>query len=688
MKPKCEETQNPKNYRPITCLNTLYKIISAILAQKITSYIRAENILSEEQKGCCKGAKGCKEQLVIDAIVGGQVKRKKRNLAVAWIDYQKAYDSVPHSWLIKVLELYGIHQSIIDLLKKLMSSWSTEVVLSDGQKSLRSKPIPILRGIFQGDTWSPMWFCLAINPLSKLLNQSGLGFQMMEKRKPVYTISHLMYMDDLKLYASNEEELTSLLNITAMFSDDIQMHFSLEKCATLNVIKGRIDNEPKALTLLDKEEIQTLGSHCTYKYLGFRQTLTIDQKSTKQDVEKIFKLRLRKILETELIAKNKIKAINSWCIPILTYSFGVIHWSQTDLDNLNTMIRTTLTKYRMHHPKSSVERLYIPRKQGGRGLLDLKSLCNRQTTAMKKYFLARSETSPLHNAMIMSDKGYSPLNLNDKNTYQQTITANDRIQTWKSKALHGRFPHSLDSADKDASTRWLRDGFLFGETEGFIHAIQDQVIATNNYKKYIEKQDIQDICRICHQSSETIDHLITACSNMANTEYLHRHNLTTSIVHQALALKLGLISDKQTCPYYEYKARPTMENQHYKLYYDIPIHTDKCIAANRPDIILHNMREKHAIFIDVTHPADHNINKAESEKISKYIPLAIEYKEMYKLNSVKIIPIVITATGLVNKNLKKYLETLGLDPNIIIPKAQKSVILETCRIVRTVLNQY
>lgn len=191
---------------------------------------------------------------------------------------------------------------------------------------------------------------------------------------------------------------------------------------------------------------------------------------------------------------------------------------------------------------------------------------------------------------------------------------------------------------------------------------------------------------MCCRASETIDHIITGCQNLANTEYLHRHNLTANIIHQELALLYGLIHPDEVVPYYEYKPRPVAENQTCRLYYDVPIHTDKTITANRPDIVVHNLKEKTALFIDITHPSDHNIDKAESDKISKYVPLTIEYRDIHRLKSVRTVPIVITATGLINKHLKANVAGLQLDPEKVIPKAQKSVILETCRIVRTVLN--
>lgn len=88
----------------------------------------------------------------------------------------------------------------------------------------------------------------------------------------------------------------------------------------------------------------------------------------------------------------------------------------------------------------------------------------------------------------------------------------------------------LDNADKEASLRWLRDG----ETEEFIHAIQDQVIATNNYKKYIQNFDWSDQWRRCHRSLQTIEH-------------------TVNIFHQALILMYNLLRVNEKIPYYDYK---------------------------------------------------------------------------------------------------------------------------------------
>ena len=55
--------------------------------------------------------------------------------------------------------------------------------------------------------------------------------------------------------------------------------------------------------------------------------------------------------------KNTIKAINTYAIPVLTFSFGIVKWTPTDLENLQIKLRTLLTRYRFHLPRAAKERL-------------------------------------------------------------------------------------------------------------------------------------------------------------------------------------------------------------------------------------------------------------------------------------------------------------------------------------------
>lgn len=686
MKPKSRDTQNPSQYRPITCLPTMYKILTSCITSKIQDYIEDREIMTEQQKGCRRLHKGCKEQLLTDMVILQQAHKNHRNLHMAYIDYKKAFDSVPHSWLIEVLRIYKINETIINFLEQIMTHWRTTLSLRQQDFTITTKDIRIKRGIFQGDSLSPLLFCLALNPLSTQLNSTHYGFKIRKNKKTIHTISHLMYMDDIKLYSSTDRQLQYLLEITRTFSEDIHMSFGIDKCKTLHVDKTgklqKIDN-----SLSDQMTIQAMNDEEMYKYLGFDQAAITDNKAIKQSLTKLYKSRITALLKTKLTGKNMIKAINTFAVPVYTYSFGIIPWSDTDLEDIQRLTRTILTKFRHHHPNSAIERVTLPRNEGGRGLIDLKNLCYKQIHSLRNFYYEKQATSELHAAIVQADTKLTPLDLNNKqlDISSQFADNNHKIDMWSRKELHGRHANDLKQphVDSKASNAWLKYGDLFGETEGFMVAIQDQVINTKSYRKHILKQAIDDKCRKCHTTVESIQHITSGCKLMAHTDYTYRHNQVANIIHQKLAAKSKL--QETTCPYYKYVPDSVLESSNYKLYYDREIITDKTIHHNRPDITFVDKRQKIGYLIDITIPQTANLQTAHAEKITKYTELAAEVKALWHLQKVHIIPLVISCTGVVPNNIHKNLELIQM-PKYTFKMMQKSIILNTCRIVRKFLN--
>ena len=93
------------NYRPITCLPLTWKLLTGIIADEIYVFLENEGLLPEEQKGCRRKSKGTGDQLHIHEMLLQEVKQRKKNLAMGWIDYWKAYDMAPHSWEIKLKDI-------------------------------------------------------------------------------------------------------------------------------------------------------------------------------------------------------------------------------------------------------------------------------------------------------------------------------------------------------------------------------------------------------------------------------------------------------------------------------------------------------------------------------------------------------------------------------------------------------
>ena len=106
-------------------------------------------------------------QFYIDRPVLKEVKSRNKNLAMAWIDYKKAF-MVPYSWIIGCLDLFGVAENIGSLLVNNMGKW--KVMLCSGNSELGE--VEIKRGIFQGDSLSPLVFVLALIPLSLILRKA------------------------------------------------------------------------------------------------------------------------------------------------------------------------------------------------------------------------------------------------------------------------------------------------------------------------------------------------------------------------------------------------------------------------------------------------------------------------------------------------------------------------------------
>lgn len=612
-----------------------------------------------------------------------QASKKTRNIYTCFIDYKKAFDMVPHDWLINTLTTYRINPVIVHFLKTIMNKWCTTIHITTNVKTVITRTLDIKRGIFQGDSLSPFWFCLAMNPLSTLLDKNGTGFELKGIKK--YKVTHLAYMDDIKLYSCSKRGLEKLLEITEMFSNDIGMQLGIDKCKIQSVRKGKLTTDIEYETVT-KETITAVNTNEFYKYLGIQQSLTIPHTKIKEELKAEFERRLKAVLKTHLNSKNLTTAINTYAIPVLTYSIGVVKWTKTDIDAIERSLRVQMTRFRYHHPRSCTQRVTLPRKSGGRGMVNLSNLHIRQITILREYFGKKAQISQLHEVVQEADDNLTPLSLrNDMNQQQSTLET--EMVKWKQKALHGAYPAAIanENVDVDMSYKWLTVGYLFPETEGLIIAIQDQVIPTKNYLKHIVKDPsvVDDNCRMCFQRSETIQHILTGCSVLAPSEYKLRHDNIGRIIHAKLAEKYGLLHE--ITPYYKYHPQTVLENTTYKLYWDRSILTDKTVHHNRPDITIWDRVSKKVFFVDFAVVDNNNIMTTYQTKLGKYRELVQVVKEEWSLENAKTIPIVISATGIVPKVTVKSVEELDINKNILI-NMQKAVIINTCSLVRRIMG--
>ena len=85
---------------------------------------------------------------MISKAIYEDYKRRKKNLRIAWIDYQKAFDSMPHSWIEKSIELVGVNSKIVRFCILSMEKWNATLQLKTQQEIMQSQPFQIQGGIF------------------------------------------------------------------------------------------------------------------------------------------------------------------------------------------------------------------------------------------------------------------------------------------------------------------------------------------------------------------------------------------------------------------------------------------------------------------------------------------------------------------------------------------------------------
>ena len=201
-------------------------------------------------------------------------------------------------------------------------------------------------------------------------------------------------MDDLKQNACNDGELEGLMKKVKAFIDDIGIEIGLDKCAKATFKRGKLESTDN-LALDDEAVIKESEREGTYNNLGVNEGDGIQHFTMKDKIRKECLRRVRLLIKTGLNSQNKITPINSLPVPVVTYSLNVVNWNLSELRKLVTKIRKQFTCHRLHPPKSDIDRLYVPRNKGGRGMIQLE-LSYKTTPIVLAEYLDNSGDWKLH----------------------------------------------------------------------------------------------------------------------------------------------------------------------------------------------------------------------------------------------------------------------------------------------------
>ena len=231
-----------------------------------------------------------------------------------------------------------------------------------------------------------------------------------------------------------------------------------------------------------------------------------------------------------------------------------------------------MNMHRSQHPKSSVERVYLPRHLGGRGLLQVENLHDRSVLSTAcRIMQGKDPLLQMVASHERADKGAFILKSAQKTAQCLGITlATGRkptmdgrpieelalhkisarvknLQQWQlfedhsSKPLHGQFSGYIEKLDRELSYSWLSSSGLRSETEGFIIAAQDGVLPVLNYtSKILGDSSSGSLCRACGTKQETIYHLLSACPSYLSNRFITRHDAALRVLYYHLRYNYGI----------------------------------------------------------------------------------------------------------------------------------------------------
>ena len=158
------------------------------------------------------------------------------------------------------------------------------------------------------------------------------------------------------------------------------------------------------------------------------------------------------------------------------------------------------------------------------------------------------------------------------------------------------------------------------------------------------------------KKGESVQHLVSGCEKLAQKEYKRRHDNVAKQVYWDLCIKNG---SKNTEKWYEHIPEGALENEEVKVLWDINVQCDNVIEGRRPDIILIDKKERKGIIIDIAVPADVRVGEKERKKVENYRDLKREIGRLWRLKIVEVVPVVIGALEVSQKNLMGGLKSYG-----------------------------
>lgn len=496
--PKKGDIHDLNNRRPISMLNTDYKILTKIFWNRLQPLM---NKLIGPGQSACVSESSCINNLrtLRNVLIKSKLTKHFKSLLLS-IDLEKAFDGVDHEFLWKVLEQFGFPRIFIECLKRLYKN-ATSTVLFNG---FFTYPIKIESSVRQGCPLSMALFCLYIEPLIRMLYESIKGCLIGD-----CFVKVIAYADDVSLLIRNDHEFDKALELINYFSIYAKIKINTVKSQFMRL--NNCSSGPHQIKEVDNLKI--LG--VTFHY-NFDSTVTGNYNNLITNLKHAISLHHRRILNIY----QKAFILNTYVLSKLWYIAQIFPPNNKHIAE----IRKICFKFLWQGYFYSVAKieLYLPIYKGGLGLEDVES---KTKSLFIKNLLFAKNASPSVDEYMIAQNHNRHLTRNAREWICLSIELKPRKVLNTSKLFYNYFIDQLNikprmqtelpNLDWETIFENLDKKFISSNAKTYLFSVLNELIPTRSkmYRHKIAGID-SPICLLCG-NLDSITHRIKSCGSSA-----------------------------------------------------------------------------------------------------------------------------------------------------------------------------
>ena len=249
--------EDPDNYRGISLMSCIGKLFLTIINNRLTEYCLHKGILTPSQLGFVQGNRTNDPHIILHNILQKYCHRANKRVYGCFVDFSKAFDTVPREILLEKLSKHGIDGSIFDIIQTIYLEDTVSIKIGNQHSS----PFKTNKGVRQGCVLSPLLFNIFLADLQCILDNNGDNVKLSKTS----TISCLLWADDILMLSESKAGLQAKLDALEKYCDTNKLSVNTKKtqCMIFNktgrLLKHHIFTYKKT----------TLECVREYKYLGF-----------------------------------------------------------------------------------------------------------------------------------------------------------------------------------------------------------------------------------------------------------------------------------------------------------------------------------------------------------------------------------------------------------------------------------